>query len=97
MAVPSVVRLAELAEIFDCELEVLIAETSNRKLDQAQRIAEMLDGLTLEKREILVSVIKQMISSFSKEGRIPCMSSSRSESMAGSSRHPLRPFDTRAA
>ncbi|WP_423379850.1 helix-turn-helix domain-containing protein [Burkholderia sp. LMG 32019] len=66
VAVPSVVRLAELAEIFDCELEVLIAEASNRKLDQAQRIAEMLDGLTLEKREILMGVIKQVISGFSK-------------------------------
>ncbi|QNB10308.1 helix-turn-helix transcriptional regulator [Paraburkholderia tropica] len=64
VAVPSVVRLAELAEIFDCELETLIAEASNRKLDQAQRIAEMLDGLTLEKREILMGVIKQVVSGF---------------------------------
>src|SRR5471032_2368160 len=60
-AVPSVVRLAELAEIFDCGLEALIAEASNRKLDQAQRIAEMLDRLALEKREILMGVITQVI------------------------------------
>ncbi|SDB85764.1 helix-turn-helix domain-containing protein [Paraburkholderia lycopersici] len=66
-AVPSVVRLAELAEIFECELEALIAEASNRKLDQAQRIAEMLDGLTLEKREILMGVIRQVVSGFSKD------------------------------
>ena len=65
-AVPSVVRLAELAEIFDCELEALIAEASNRKLDQARRLAEMLDGLPLEKREILMDVVKQVVSGFTK-------------------------------
>ena len=63
-AVPSVVRLAQLAEIFDCGLDALIVEASNRKADQAQRIAEMLDGLTPEKREILMGVIQQVISGF---------------------------------
>lgn len=63
-AVPSVVRLAQLAEIFDCGLDALIVEASNRKADQAQRIAEMLDRLTLEKREILMGVIQQVINGF---------------------------------
>jgi len=43
------------------------AEASNPTLDQAQRIAEMLDGLTLEKREILARVIWQVVNGFSKD------------------------------
>lgn len=63
-AVPSVLRLAELAEVLDCELGALIVEASNRKLDQAQHLAELLDDLPLEQREILMSVVKQIIGGF---------------------------------
>jgi transcriptional regulator with XRE-family HTH domain len=67
VAVPSVVRLAELAEIFDCGIEELLTEASNRKLDQAQKILELLDELTDEQREMLMSVIKQLVGGFSKK------------------------------
>jgi transcriptional regulator with XRE-family HTH domain len=60
VAVPTVVRLAELAEIFDCGMEELLTDASNRKVDQARRILDLLQGLTDDKREMLVGVIKQL-------------------------------------
>jgi transcriptional regulator with XRE-family HTH domain len=60
VAVPTVVRLAELAEIFDCGIEELLSDASNRKIDQARRILELLEGLAVEKREMLMNVIKQL-------------------------------------
>jgi transcriptional regulator with XRE-family HTH domain len=56
VAVPTVVRLAELAEIFNCGIE----DASNRTIDQPRRILELLEGLAAEKREMLMSVIKQL-------------------------------------
>lgn len=67
VAIPSVVRLAELAEIFGCAIEELLTEASNRKLDQAKHITELLEDLNQEKRDLLLSVIKQLISGFSEK------------------------------
>jgi transcriptional regulator with XRE-family HTH domain len=65
VAVPTVVRLAELAEIFGCGIEELLTDASNRKIDQASRILELLDGLSEEKREMLMSVIRQLVGGLS--------------------------------
>ncbi|MFM0646122.1 helix-turn-helix transcriptional regulator [Paraburkholderia bryophila] len=67
VAVPSVVRLAELAEIFQCGIEDLLTEASNRKVDQARKILELLDELADEQRELLMSVIKQLVEGLSKK------------------------------
>lgn len=61
VAIPSVVRLAELAEIFGCGIEELLTNASNRKVDQARKIVELLEGLSDEKREMLMSVIRQLV------------------------------------
>lgn len=66
VAVPSVVRLAELAEIFDCGMEELLTEASNREVDQARKILELLEGLSDEKREMLMGVIRQLVDGLSK-------------------------------
>lgn len=66
IAVPTVVRLAELAQIFDCGIEELLTEASNRELDQARQITELLEGLTEEKRTMLLGVIKQLINGLSE-------------------------------
>ncbi|KVW05802.1 DNA-binding protein [Burkholderia cepacia] len=64
VAVPSVVRLAELAEIYQCGIEELLTDASNRKVDQARKIVDLLDGLTDDKRAMLVGVIKQLVGGF---------------------------------
>ncbi|HEY0294750.1 MAG TPA: helix-turn-helix transcriptional regulator [Bordetella sp.] len=64
VTVPSIVRLAELAEIMDCEMEALIVDASSRLRDQARHIAELLDDLEQDQRDIIVSVVKQIASGF---------------------------------
>ena len=66
VAVPSVVRLAELAEIYQCGVGELLTEASNRKVDQATQILELLDILPDEKREIVMSVVRQLAEGFAK-------------------------------
>ena len=60
VAVPTVIRLAELAEIFGCGIEELLTDASNRKLDQAQKILELIEGISDENRAMLMTVIKQL-------------------------------------
>ncbi len=67
VAVPTVVRLAELAEIFNCGIEELLTEASNRQLDQARQITDLLDGLTEQNRAMLLNVIKQIIDGLAKK------------------------------
>lgn len=64
VAVPSIVRLAELAEIFECGIEELLTDASNRKVDQARKIVEMLDGLPDDKRAMLMAVMRQLVDGF---------------------------------
>lgn len=63
VAVPSVVRLAELAEIFDCGIEELLTDASNRKLDQARKIFELIGDVSDENREMLMNVFRQLTQS----------------------------------
>lgn len=65
-AIPTVVRLAELAEIFECGIEELLTEASNRQIDQARQITALLDGLSEQNRTMLLNVIKQIIDGLSK-------------------------------
>ncbi|WP_261398001.1 hypothetical protein [Pseudomonas sp. DR48] len=41
----SVVKLMQLADIFDCRMDELLTELSNRLNDQGQMIAGLLSGL----------------------------------------------------
>ncbi|MGO4416973.1 helix-turn-helix domain-containing protein [Cupriavidus sp. KB_39] len=66
VAVPSIVRLAELAEIFGCGMEELLTDASNREVDQARKILELLEGLSDERREMLMGVIRQLVAGLSK-------------------------------
>ena len=54
IATPSVVRLAELAELFGCRAEDFLVEGSTRLDDQAAHIANLLAPLTPAKRQLLV-------------------------------------------
>ncbi|MGC2959193.1 helix-turn-helix domain-containing protein [Paraburkholderia graminis] len=60
VAVPTVVRLAELAEIFECGIDELLTEASNRRIDQARNILDLLEELSDDKREMLMAVIRQL-------------------------------------
>ena len=61
VAVPSVVRLAELAEIFGCGIEELLTDASNRTVDQARRLLDLLETVPSQKREGVMTIVKKLV------------------------------------
>ena len=57
---PTILRLAELADIFDCGLDELVVEASTRADEQANRIVTMLDGVSSQNREQIFNIIEQV-------------------------------------
>lgn len=50
-------KLAKIATIFGCGLDELVVETSNGVSAQAQKIANMMGGLTTADRDMVVSIV----------------------------------------
>lgn len=59
--VPSVIRLFELAEIFDCDAEDLLNGGSNRNRDLALRLANLMMDIEEEKRLQMVDLMERII------------------------------------
>jgi transcriptional regulator with XRE-family HTH domain len=57
---PTIARLAELAEIFECNIAELLTESSNRSCDQASHLNELLSKLEVNDREMLVGVVETL-------------------------------------
>ncbi|WP_133647501.1 helix-turn-helix domain-containing protein [Paraburkholderia flava] len=53
-AIPTVVRLAELAELFGCPTGELLMESSTVTVDQAAEVVKMLGRVPLADRQLLV-------------------------------------------
>jgi transcriptional regulator with XRE-family HTH domain len=62
IVVPTIVRLAELAQIFGCELTDLLRETSSRPLEQAVRLAHQLEQLTDDDRQWVTDTMTDLMS-----------------------------------
>ena len=60
LTIPTVVRLAELAEIFGCGIDALVIETSDRGSDQAEHITSLLSGLSKKDRAMVVDVVERI-------------------------------------
>lgn len=60
LTIPTVVRLADLAEIFSCGIDALVIETSDRGSDQAERIAALLSSLSKKDRAMVVDVVERI-------------------------------------
>lgn len=54
-AIPTVVRLAELAELFGCATRDLLEESSTLTADQANEMVRMLGRVSLTDRQMLVN------------------------------------------
>lgn len=61
LVVPTVIRLAELAQIFDCELTDLLRETSTRPLEQGIILARQLAQLSAEDRSLLLETMARLV------------------------------------
>ena len=58
--VPTVVRLAELAQLFGCDLADFLRETSNRPTEQGMVISQQLAKLDTTDRELVLEVVGKL-------------------------------------
>ncbi len=56
----SVVKLMQLADIFDCRVDELLTESSNRPNDQGQMIAGLLSGLKESDRAFILATVERL-------------------------------------
>ena len=59
-SIPTIIRLAELAEIFGCGIQELLTESSNRPSDQAEQIKQMLSELNSKDREMIMETLHKL-------------------------------------
>jgi hypothetical protein len=50
----------QLADIFDCRMDELLTESSNRPNDQGQMIAGLLNGLQESDRAFVLATVQQL-------------------------------------
>lgn len=60
IVLPTVVRLSELAEIFECNIADLVTETSSRATDQANHLARLLSKLRSTDRTMVVEIVETL-------------------------------------
>ena len=58
---PTVVRLAELAQLFDCELADFLRETSNRPTEQGIVLSQQLARLDDVDRTLLLETVERLV------------------------------------
>jgi transcriptional regulator with XRE-family HTH domain len=61
IVVPTVVRLAELAQLFDCELADFLRETSNRPTEQGIVLSQQLARLDDADRTLLLDTVERLV------------------------------------
>jgi transcriptional regulator with XRE-family HTH domain len=66
IAIPNVIRLAELAELFGCRIDELLIEGSTRLDDQAVLITRELASLGAAERQLLVEWMQVFARQFAK-------------------------------
>ncbi len=59
--VPTVVRLAELAQLFGCELADFLRETSNRPTEQGIVLSQQLARLDDADRTLLLETVERLV------------------------------------
>lgn len=60
LVVPTIVRLAELAQLFNCEIAELLRESSNRPTEQGVVLAHHLSRLNSADRTMLLELIERL-------------------------------------
>lgn len=65
-SIPTVLRLFELADIFECGVDELLMGVSHRPIDQTSEIARMLSELSLDDRQMVIETVKALHSRLKK-------------------------------
>lgn len=60
VVLPTVIRLGEFAEIFQCDVADLVTETSSRPSDQARHIKHLLSRLGYEDRVMILGIVERL-------------------------------------
>jgi transcriptional regulator with XRE-family HTH domain len=60
LTIPTVQRLAELADVYGCGIDELLIACSNRTSDQTERISQILQTLPEEDRTMIVEVVQKI-------------------------------------
>jgi transcriptional regulator with XRE-family HTH domain len=60
VVMPTIGRLVELAEIFQCETSDLLTEASNRSSDQANYLIRLLSKLSHNDRTMVVEIVERL-------------------------------------
>lgn len=60
LVVPTIVRLAELAQLFNCDITELLRESSNRPSEQGVVLAQHLSRLNAADRTMLLELIERL-------------------------------------
>ncbi|MCL2021793.1 MAG: helix-turn-helix transcriptional regulator [Betaproteobacteria bacterium] len=68
VVVPNIIRLAEFASIFNCDMVELLAETSPFPGDQAKRIKQLLEPLEEADREFIVELVANLAARLGRAG-----------------------------
>lgn len=66
VVMPTLARLIELADIFDCQLADLLGKNSGRTKDEADYLHQLLKERTMEERQMIVEVIEKMVALLEK-------------------------------
>ena len=61
IVVPTVIRLAELAQLFNCELADFLRETSNRPTEQGIVLSQQLARLDDADRTLLLETVERLV------------------------------------
>ncbi|NUA25977.1 helix-turn-helix domain-containing protein [Cupriavidus basilensis] len=60
VVMPTIGRLAELADIFQCETSDLLTEASNRASDQANHLARLISNVSSHDRAMIVEMVEKL-------------------------------------
>ena len=65
---PNIVRLVELTEIFDCEMDELLMNAASRPADHARHLQELFEPLSEQDRVLLMNIATGLVERFRKDG-----------------------------
>lgn len=57
---PPIIRLYQMADVFDCRVDELFREASDRSIDQAAALAQQIDKLTPKDRELVLGMLERL-------------------------------------
>lgn len=66
IVIPTITRLAELANLFHCKTADLLTEASNRAEDQANHLSQLLSKLNHRDRALVVETVEKLAARLSK-------------------------------